>query len=390
MEKPRILLTYIESGFGHIMSMKSIADGLKNKYQDKMDIIESYIMEQGDTKTEEFEKFLSACTKATNKKKWFGMGIFVFLELAGKQHFMRIIHKTLFKKYTDATIEQLRKFKPDVIVSTHYFITFAAIELKKRYIPNLTIITYNPDNNVHVWWDNRTDLFINNNLAACDEAIKRRNFKFSNVKRVFFTSREEIVESNLTKEEYRQKLNLPINNFTIILADGGYASAKAKKFTNALLKLKINVTIIILAGKNEKVYKYFQNKVKKVKPNITLIPLGFKDNAYEYYGASDIFITKSGPNAVLDSLFMGTPVIIDYYAHPIEKATCKLFTEILHCGIKCLKVFKIKKLIMYLYEHPSFIQALKDNINKNVNKKNNGAEQIADIIYTEMHERGLL
>lgn len=45
---------------------------------------------------------------------------------------------------------------------------------------------------------------------------------------------------------------------------------------------------------------------------------------------------------------------------------------------------------MYLYEHPSFIQALKDNINKNVNKKNNGAEQIADIIYTEMHERGLL
>lgn len=390
MGKPRILLTYIESGFGHIMSMKSIADGLKSKYQDQMEIIESYIMEQGDAKTEGFEKFLSACTKATNKKKWFGMGIFAFLEIVGKQHFMRIIHNTLFRKYTMATIEQLKKYNPDVIVSTHYFITFAAIELKKRYIPNLTIITYNPDNNVHVWWDNRTDLFINNNLAACDEAIKRRNFRYSNVKRVFFTSREAVINSNLTKEEYRQKLNLPLNKFTIILADGGYASAKAKKFTKALLKLDINVTIIILAGKNEKVYKYFENKVNKVKPNITLVPLGFKDNAYEYYGASDIFITKAGPNAVLDSLFMGTPVVIDYYAHPIEKATCKLFTDELKCGVKCFKAYKIRKMVTYLYEHPSFLQAIKDNIRKNVNKNNNGASQIADIIYSEMQERGLL
>ena len=31
MQKPRILLTYIESGMGHIMSMKAIAEGLKEK-----------------------------------------------------------------------------------------------------------------------------------------------------------------------------------------------------------------------------------------------------------------------------------------------------------------------------------------------------------------------
>ena len=31
MKKPRILLTYIESGMGHIMSMSAIAEGLKQK-----------------------------------------------------------------------------------------------------------------------------------------------------------------------------------------------------------------------------------------------------------------------------------------------------------------------------------------------------------------------
>lgn len=76
MQKPRILLTYIESGMGHIMSMKAIAEGLKEKYADQVEIIESYIMDQGSKETEQFEKFLSDCTKKTNKDKIFGIGIF--------------------------------------------------------------------------------------------------------------------------------------------------------------------------------------------------------------------------------------------------------------------------------------------------------------------------
>lgn len=390
MKKPKVLLTYIESGMGHIMSMNAIATGLKEKYQDQIEIVESYIMEEGNKHTKDFEKFLMGCTKETNKNKGFGMGVFVFLELAGKQHFMRFIHRTVFKKYTDSTIEQLKKYQPDVIVSTHYFITFAAIELKKRYMPNLTVITYNPDNNVHVWWDNRSDLFINNNLAACDEAIRKRKFHFQNVKRVFFTSREEVARSNGSKEDYRKKYQLPLHQFTIMIADGAYASAKAKTACNRLLRLNFPVTILMLAGKNEKVYHYFEKKKAKLPDHITLIPLRFTPEAYEYYGASDIFVTKAGPNAVLDSLFMGTPVVIDYYAHPIEKATARLFTEELNCGITCYKMRKIRKKVTYLYEHPDFLKEMRNNIRKNVNKKQNGATQIADIIISEMKEKELI
>ena len=108
MNKPRVLLTYIESGMGHIMSMQAIASGLKAKYADEIEIIESYIMDEGDKDTEGFEKFLSNCTKETNKNKIFGVSIFWFLELVGKQHFMRLVHRTLFKKYTDATMQVMR------------------------------------------------------------------------------------------------------------------------------------------------------------------------------------------------------------------------------------------------------------------------------------------
>lgn len=384
MQKTRVLLTYIESGMGHIMSMSAIAEGLKEKYGDNLDLIESYIMEGNETAAK-FEKFLMNCTKETNKNKAFGMGVFAFLEIAGKQHFMRFIHRTLFRNATTATMDEMRKYNPDVIISTHYFITFAAIELKKKYMPNLTVITYNPDNNVHVWWDNRSDLFINNNLAACDEAIKRRNFEYSKIRRVFFTAREEVAKAEGTKEYYRKKYNLP-DQFTVMIADGAYASAKSKKVCNKLLKLDFPVTVLMLAGKNKKVYDYFLKKKDKIKPNVNLIPLEFTPLAYEYYGASDVFITKAGPNATLDSLFMGTPVIFDYYAHPIEKATAKLFADELKCGISVFNVRKMKKQVTYLYEHPELLAQLRLNIKKNVNKANNGATQIADIIMSEIQK----
>ena len=57
MEKPRVLLTYIESGMGHIMSMRAIEDGLK-KYSDKIDIITTDIMkDEHDETAIKFEKF---------------------------------------------------------------------------------------------------------------------------------------------------------------------------------------------------------------------------------------------------------------------------------------------------------------------------------------------
>jgi len=385
-KKPRVLLTYIESGMGHIMSMSAISEGLKQKYSEKLDIIESYIMDQNDV-TRSFEKFLEDCTKETNKNKGFGMGVFVLLNVLGKEHFMRFVHKTIFRNATNATIEEMRKYNPDVIISTHYFITFAAIELKKRYLPNLIVITYNPDNNVHVWWDNRSDLFINNNVDACNEAIRKRDFDYQKVRNVFFTAREEISEAKGTRKEYREKYNLPVDQFTVIIADGAYASAKAKQVCNKLLKIDFPITILMLAGKNKKVYDYFMKKKTKVKPNINLIPLEFTPLAYEYYGASDIFITKAGPNATLDSLFMGTPVVFDYYAHPIEKATAKLFANELQCGVTCFNINKIKKEVIYLYNHPEFLKALRKNIKKNVNKKDNGANQVADIIMKEIKEK---
>lgn len=369
---------------GHITSIKSISDALKKLGDDNLEFIDSYIMQEDKNPTLiKFNNFIIKQTKNTNKIRGFGAFVFGLLEILGKQKFMVLIHHSLFRKALNQTLIAIDKHKPDVIVSTHYFMTLCAIEYKRKYNPNCIIVTYNPDNNVHVWWDNRDGLFVVNNEEAYKEAIKRRHFNPELVKSVYFTARNELLNASLDKMKYREKYGIDKNKFCVIIADGAYASGKSVKVCKQLLKTDLPITILMLAGKNEKVFNEFKAIEGTTKPNITLKTLGFTTEAYEYYCASDLFITKAGPNAILDSVFMQTPILVDYYAHPIEKATTKLFVNKFGCGMAIYKPKKIKKKVEELINNPALLKPYIENC-KRFDRKQNGAEDVAKYILEEI------
>ena len=385
--KKRILLTYMESGMGHITSIKSISDALKKLNDGSLELIDSYIMQEDKNPTLiKFNNFIIHQTKQTNKIKGYGAFVFTVLEILGKQKFMIGVHHTLFRRALFETLKAIDKYKPDVIVSTHYFMTLCAIEYKKKYNKNCIVVTYNPDNNIHAWWDNRAGLFIVNNPEAYQEAIKRRHFNPDDVKLVYFTARDEIISAHQDKMKYREKYGIPKDKFCVIIADGAYASANAKAVCEELLKTNLPITIIMLAGKNEEVYNHFKNLEDKVCDNITLMTFAFTPQAYELYCASDLFITKAGPNAILDSVFMNTPIIVDYYAHPIEKATTKLFVDKFKCGLAIYKPKKIRKKIEEFIQNPTLLQPYIDNCKK-IDKNQNGAEDVAKYIIEEIKKQ---
>ena len=382
-------MTFMESGMGHITSITSISDNLKKLYGDEFEIIDCYIMqEDNDPVLKKWENFIINQTKNTNKFKGYGKFIFGFLKLMGGPAFMRAVHRTVFSKYVKHTLEAFKKRDPDIIVSTHYYMTFAALEYKNKINKNCKVITYNPDNNIHEWWDNRDHLFVVNNERAFFDAIGKHKFNPALVKQVFYTARNEILNANLSKEQYREKLGIPQDKFCVIVADGAYACAMSKKVTDELLKTDKEITIVMLAGKNEKLLNHYQSLVdeNKVKPNITLISLAFTREIYEYYKASDLFITKAGPNAILDSVFMGTPVLVDYYAHPIEKATTKLFIDDYGVGKAIYKPKKIRQQVEYWIDNPSDLVIYAENTKK-IDKYNNGGEEVAKLIYQESQRK---
>lgn len=382
MKKPKVVVTFLEAGFGHIVSSQAISDALKRFYGNEIDVVDLHIAKQNEV-LQKYEEGLVKEVKKTNRNASYSSLQFLAMDVFGRQNTLRLAHNTVFAEATKELSKVLAKLRPDMVVNTHFSPNYISIELRNEHFKKMLVATYNPDPNVHGWWDNRTDIFFVNNNHAKKQAIEKSKFTPSCVRQVNFTARESIVQSNLSKQEYREKHNLPKDNFTVILADGAYATSKLKDYTNEFCKIKKPITLIVIAGKNEKVYEYFEKKKDKLPANINLKLCKFVTDIQELYGASDIFVTKAGPNAIQDSIFMKTPIMVNFYASPIEKFTQKLFCKEYKCGETILDKVKARKRIEYFMEHPESLEEYRKNCDK-LDKTKNGAYEIAHTIYSAL------
>lgn len=113
---------------------------------------------------------------------------------------------------------------------------------------------------------------------------------------------------------------------------------------------------------------------------------GFVDNIQELYKASDIFVTKAGPNAIQDSIFLGTPVLVNYYAQPIENFTQKLFVKNYRCGETIKNKTKARHQIEQWIDHPELLNFYIENCHK-LDDRKTGADDIAKQIVEELKKR---
>lgn len=361
------------------MSGQSIYDSLSEKYGDKYDVVKSYIMEEdNDPNLIGIEEFLNNNVLNTNKFEFFGKFIFPFISLFGSQALMRWVHVYVCKKSFAAIMEAFKKRKPAVIVSTHYYISLCAVEYKRRYDPDCRVITYVPDNIYPSFWESRDGYFV-----VMSESVERRalkhGFSRDRVIRIPPSVRSEVAECTVTKAEARAKYGLPAEKFTVALADGAYMMGRADKYTKKLMKSKMPMTLVVLAGYNTEKYEKFKKLENSTPPHITLKVFGYLDEAYELYRAADVFVTKGGANGLLDGIYMQTPLMVNYCPHIIEEANYRLFVKKLHCGVGAFSARKAKKLIEGYIENPAPLEEYRKNIDA-LKAEGNGSDRIADII----------
>ncbi len=380
MEKKKVIVQFLEAGQGHIVTAEAIAECLERKYSDKIEVVRDYIFrDSGDKDMEKYEQFSINEVYKANKNKNHLRRQMVLMKLFGEQFSLKFVYSTVFKKVRNKLIKHMQEQNPDMFVSTYFMPYHAGIVGKKKGKIKADIVAYNPDHNTHGWWDRKGDIFITNNSKATEEAVKIRKMKAENVKTVNFMARQIVLDTNESKEFYRNKYNIPQDKVCVLLADGAYAAARLEEYTDALLNSNEPLTIMPLCGKNEKLLEKYTNMAKNVKPNITLIPLPFMQEIPEVYKASDILITKAGPNAITDCVFMGTPVLINFHTGSIEETTCNLFSNEFKCGIYEPNVNKAVELIEGWTRDRTTLNELTKNTSV-LDKRKNGAEEIADML----------
>ncbi|MBQ7387184.1 MAG: glycosyltransferase [Clostridia bacterium] len=373
--KPRVLVTYIEAGLGHIVTAQAISDALRDLYSDDIDIIDSFVLrDSGNAVLEKYEKYMVREVRRHSRFPGYCYLQIASMFIIGSKNTLKLVHNTVFRRELVETVKEYQKYAPDMIVCTHYYLLYAAIVYRNKFNPACKVVLYCPDNMLHGWWDNRVDMLYTNNHIATADALKF-GFDKKRILEVFYPTRDAVVNTNGSVDEYREKFGIPKEKFAVVVADGVYAKARAKRVTMQLLKSEVPLTVCLIAGRNEALRRELE-AITDIPEHITLKVFGFVEDAPELYAACDIFVTKAGPNAVLDSVMVGTPVIMNYYASPMEHAVVRLFGYSRGCGYYITNEKIIRKKIERLARDGTELKRLKKNC-AYFDKNKNGAQEIA-------------
>ncbi len=373
MKKPRVVFPFVEAGYGHIMPMKSIAETFQRKYGDKVEVVVSeFFTETQDEHLVRYEQTMSRQVRIYNRFPVIGYLATFFCELFGStvSSFLALRFIAPFA-YKNA-VAHMRDLNPDVVFSTHWATNYYAEHLRRK---PLTVM-YCPDAQFCKVFQYHSDLWMISMPKGYLKALQKDKFNENNLKFVNFLIRNEAFMTVFDKRAARKKLGLPQDNFTVLLAEGGYGIGKMAKICKKLIKEHIPLTVIPVCGKNEKLYRYFSS-LKPAK-EVTFKPYGFAEDIFNLHAAADIFCGKSG-NILAEATFFGNPTIVTNCTHMIERQIADHYINTVGCAVKQLSPNKVVKLIKQFYANPSLLDTYKQAALDY--HGNFGSEQAADELF---------
>ncbi|MFA5147113.1 MAG: glycosyltransferase [Candidatus Omnitrophota bacterium] len=203
-------------------------------------------------------------------------------------------------------VTHLLKNQPEVIVSTHFFASEVASDLKRAGLLRSKIITVITDYRLHSWWvSDFVDIYVVSNEEARDD-LMRWGIADSKIK-VLGIPVEPVFSKALDKEKIKSTFELKSDIFTVLVIGGGFGVGPIEDIVKSAAAVPGPIQVIVICGHNEDLI----NRMKSLKERmgIDLKVLGFVDNVYDFMEVSDIVISKAGGITVTECLAKGLPLI---------------------------------------------------------------------------------
>ncbi len=376
MSKPRVLFPYVEAGMGHIAPMNAIAEKFKELYGDKVECVEcKFFGDSGNKTLVSFEKKMCKSVVDTNRDHALGFAMTFTMILFGNK-IATWASSCLLKAGTKKpALAHMDKLAPDMVVSTHWSTNYFAGNCKCKPLTAL----YCPDAYTYPLFNYPSDLLLLPTQAGYEHALRRwkRRFNPDNLKHVPALIRRDAFNVTADKRTLRENLGLDTDKFTVVLAEGGYGIGKITKICREIIKRDLNVNLIAVCGKNEKLYN--QMKGWKSGKNCAFHPVGFTDRMLEYLACADLFCGKSGANVFAEACFFGVPQIVTNNATHIERMNRKYYVGYIKTALKIFNADKVADKIAEFAAHPEKLAPFK--VAAEAQRQNYGAEQSARLVF---------
>ena len=304
-----ILIFYASYGGGHLSAAKSIKQYIDSHYKDcnvKMCDCMKYI----DTKLEKITTDAYKTMAKSAPKTWGEL-----YKLTDREGPITQITNTSNKLFAIKLNKLFKEFNPDIVISTHPFSTQMTAELKKLGKTKCTLATIMTDFAPHNQWLVGSD-YIDYFFVSHEGMKKKIMQKGIPEEKIFATG---IPLSNrflqhFNREKIKEDLKLDTEKRTILFFGGGEfglgKDATSKIFEEFILNLKNEYQMVVISGKNEKMYEKFSSIVKQKRASKKVQVYTYTNKVPELMSISDLVVTKPGGLTSTESLASGLPMVI--------------------------------------------------------------------------------
>lgn len=209
--------------------------------------------------------------------------------------------------FANKLLPLIDEFKPDVIITTHPFPTEMVSILKAKELINIPLVCIMTDYAPHKAWVNeKVDAYIVSNddmvqqminIGVGEEVIYPYGIP---IEQVFF----EKEDKDLVLNELELDPNLP----TILMMAGSFGVTNVFKIYEDLINMDKEFQVIVITGKNQKLYDEFAKVIDQSKRHTKLIY--FTDEVNKFMQAADMIITKPGGLTITEALASNIPMAI--------------------------------------------------------------------------------
>ncbi|MCM2533102.1 glycosyltransferase [Neobacillus pocheonensis] len=300
--KDKILILSATFGDGHKQVAKAISEAVDYTLPDSEPVILD-IMEW-------IHPYLYPISNYVYKrslKKFPQLYSYIYRKTREKSSFSLKLN-ALFSIGMRSLLEILQELKPSVVVSTYPFAAGIMSQLKEQGLVDLPAVTIITDYTDHSYWIHPyTDQYVVGSRQVRDRLIALGIESFK-IKYTGIPIRQKFLE-NHSREKLASKYQLDSKKFTLLIMGGGDGFiGKGLSTFRGLESLPTSIQLIIICGRNRKLYKQLEEELKDSKHDILL--MGFCDHVHELMAISDLMITKPGGVTTSEAMAMELPIFI--------------------------------------------------------------------------------
>lgn len=300
----KIVVLYASVGGGHFKA----AEGVKNY------IVENYL--DCDVEMLDALKYTNKTIDKLVIKSYVNMARYSpelwgdIYKLSAKQYSVANFTKAVHKLLSIRLEKYFKEQKPDIIVSTHPFITEMCAYLIKNKKINAKLNVILTDYASHRFWELKHE-YVDNYFVSNNETKYTMISKGIDGDKIHVTgipiSPAFFKEYN--KDEIYNEFELDSNKFTVLIFGGGeYGLSNIKRFYNGLLNVNEDIQVVTIAGKRLKSQTMFAKIAKQ--SNKRVVILGYTNKVPELMEIADLVISKPGGLTTTEILNKHIPFVI--------------------------------------------------------------------------------